>query len=45
MAIGSYLNVKEILLKDEDKIDLLITEFYEQREDYKTYVPHQRDTV
>lgn len=43
IAFGAYLNVKEVLVNDEP--DMLITDFYEQRDDFKTYVPHQQDTV
>lgn len=43
IAFGAYLNVKDIL--NQSNPDMLITDFYEQREDYKTYVPHQKDTV
>ena len=41
---GAYVNVREVL-KNENNVEMLITDFNEQREDYKTYVPHTRDTV
>lgn len=43
IAFGAYLNVKDIL--ENEKPDMLITDFFEQREDFKTYVPHSKDTV
>ena len=43
IAFGAYLNVREIL--SNEKPDMLITDFYEQREDLKTYVTHSQDTV
>ena len=43
IAFGAYLNVKDILNKENP--DLLITDFYEQREDFKTYITHSNDTV
>lgn len=41
---SAYVNVREVLM-NENNIEVLITDFSEQREDYKTYVPHTRDTV
>lgn len=41
---GAYVNVREVLM-NENEVEMLITDFNEQREDYKTYVPHTRDTV
>ena len=43
MAYGAYVNVKETLTREEP--DMLITDFFEQRNDFKTFVPHQNDTV
>lgn len=41
---SAYVNVREVLM-NENNIEVLITDFSEQREDYKTYVPHTRDIV
>ena len=43
MAYGAYVNVKEVLTQQDP--DMLITDFFEQRDDYKSFVPHQNDTV
>lgn len=43
MAYGAYVNVKEVLTQQDP--DMLITDFFEQRDDYKSFVPHQNDNV
>lgn len=43
IAYGAFMNVKAAL--DETDADMLITDFYEQRPDFKTYENHSGDTV